>query len=155
WSGTTPFGRGLAAAQRMLAGPAPSLSSVRAGLGAGWDDLIARLLAADPASRPPTARLVLREVMRLAAGAATPTEPDLARPYPPGDPLAGILVGRRAERAALRAALERLGEGAAPVAALALVGPPGSGRRTLFEAAAREAAVAAAAGTAAAVEIWR
>ncbi len=155
WSGTTPFGRGLGAATRMLAGPAPSLSSVRAGLDAGWDDLLARLLAADPAERPASARLVLREVMRLAAGAATPTEVDLGVPYPEGDPLAGILVGRRAERAALRAALERVGEGAAPFSALALVGPPGSGRRTLFEAAAREAAVAAAAGSGAAVEIWR
>ncbi|HEY4392973.1 MAG TPA: sigma 54-interacting transcriptional regulator [Polyangia bacterium] len=155
WSGTTPFGRGLAAAQRMLAGPAPSLSSVRAGLGASWDDLVARLLAADPAERPPSARLVLREVLRLGADAATPTEIDLAVPYPEGDPLAGIFVGRRAERAAMRDALERLGEGAASVAALALVGPPGSGRRTLFEAAARETAIAAAAGTAAPVDIWR
>ncbi len=155
WSGTTPFGRGLGAAERMLAGPAPSLSSVRAGLDAGWDDLLARLLAADPAERPASARLVLREVMRLAAGAATPTEVDLGVPYPEGDPLAGILVGHRAERAAMRAALERLGDGAVPFSALALVGPPGSGRRTLFEAAAREAAVAAAAGSAAAVEIWR
>jgi len=55
----------------------------------------------------------------------------------------------------MRAALERLGEGAASVAALALVGPPGSGRATLFEAAAREAAVAAAAGTAAVIDLWR
>jgi len=47
WSGTTPFGRGLAAAQRMLGGPAPALSSVRPGLGSGWDDLVARLLAAE------------------------------------------------------------------------------------------------------------
>ncbi len=31
WSGTPPFGRGLAAAERMLAGPAPPLSSVRRG----------------------------------------------------------------------------------------------------------------------------
>jgi tetratricopeptide (TPR) repeat protein len=155
WSGATPFGRGLAAAQRMLGGPAPALSSVRAGLGPGWDELVARLLAADPAERPPSARVVLREVLRLGADAATPTELDLAVPYPEGDPLAGILVGRRAERAAMRAALERLGEGAASVAALALVGAPGSGRSTLFEASAREAAVAAAAGTAAVIDLWR
>ncbi len=155
WSGTPPFGRGLRAAERVLGGPAPPLSSVRPGLGPAWDALLERLLAADPLDRPAHARLVLREVTRLGAGAATPTEIDLQIPYPDGDPLAGIFVGRRSERAALRAALERLAEGAAPAAALALVGPPGSGRRTLFEAAARDAAVAAAAGTLAAIDIWR
>jgi len=155
WSGTPPFGRGLRAAERVLSGPAPPLSSVRPGLGPAWDGLFDRLLAADPVDRPAHARLVLREVIRLGAGAATPTEVDLQVPYPDGDPLAGMFVGRRAERATLRAALERLAEGAAPAAALALVGPPGSGRRTLFEAAARDVAVAAAAGTLAAVDIWR
>ena len=146
WSGTAPFGRGLRAAERVLGGPAPPLSSVRPGLGPAWDSLLERLLAADPVDRPAHARLVLREVTRLGAGAATPTEVDLQVPYPDGDPLAGLFVGRRAERAALRSILERLAEGAAPVAALGLVGPPGSGRRTLFEAAARDAAVASAAG---------
>jgi serine/threonine-protein kinase PknK len=155
WSGTAPFGRGLRAAERVLAGPAPALSSVRPGLGPAWDSLFERLLAADPVDRPAHARLVLREVTRLGAGAATPTEVDLRVPYPDGDPLAGMFVGRRAERAALRGALERLAEGAAPASALALVGPPGSGRRTLFEAAAREVAVAAAAGTLPAIDVWR
>ena len=155
WSGTAPFGRGLRAAERVLAGPAPALSSVRPGLGAAWDHLFERLLAADPVDRPAHARLVLREVTRLGAGDATPTEIDLQIPYPEGDPLVGMFVGRRAERAALRAALERLAEGAAPASALALVGPPGSGRRTLFEAAARDVAVAAAAGTLAAIDVWR
>jgi transcriptional regulator with GAF, ATPase, and Fis domain len=155
WSGTPPFGRGLRAAERVLGGPAPPLSSVRPGLGPAWDGLLERLLAADPVDRPAHARLVLREVTRLGAGAATPTEVDLQVPYPDGDPLAGLFVGRRAERAALRAILERLAEGAAPAAALALVGPPGSGRRTLFEVAARDVAVAAAAGTLAAIEVWR
>ena len=155
WSGTPPFGRGLRAAERVLGGPAPPLSSVRPGLGPAWDALFERLLAADPADRPAHARLVLREVTRLGAGAATPTEIDLQVPYPDGDPLAGLFVGRRAERAALRAALERLAEGAAPASALALVGPPGSGRRTLFETVARDVAVAAAAGTLAAVDVWR
>jgi serine/threonine-protein kinase PknK len=155
WSGTAPFGRGLRAAERALGGPAPPLSSVRPGLGPAWDRLFDRLLAADPVDRPAHARLVLREVTRLAAGAATPTEVDLQIPYPDGDPLAGLFVGRRAERAALRATFERLAEGAAPAGALALVGPPGSGRRTLFEVAARDAAVAAAAGTLGAVDVWR
>ncbi|HLK88826.1 MAG TPA: sigma 54-interacting transcriptional regulator [Polyangia bacterium] len=155
WSGAPPFGRGLRAAERMLAGPAPPLSAVRPGLGEGWDALCARLLAADPADRPASARLVLREVTRLAAGAATPTEIDLEVPYGDGDPLAGIFVGRKGERAALRAALERLAEGAATTSALALVGAPGAGRRTLFEAVARDLAVAAAAGALPALEIWR
>ena len=155
WSGAAPFGRGLRAAERMLAGTAPLLSSIRPGLEGGWDDLLARMLAADPADRPASARLVLREVTRLAAGAATPTEIDLQIPHPDGDPLAGIFVGRKSERAALRGLLERLAEGAAPVSALALIGAPGAGRRTLFEAAAREAAVAAAAGTLGAIELWR
>ncbi len=155
WSGTAPFGRGLRAAERVLGGPAPPLSSVRPGLGPAWDGLFDRLLAADPVDRPAHARLVLREVTRLGAGAATPTEVDLQVPYPDGDPLAGLFVGRRAERAALRGILERLAEGAAPAAALALVGPPGSGRRTLFEVAARDAAVAAAAGALGAIDVWR
>jgi serine/threonine-protein kinase PknK len=155
WSGTPPFGRGLRAAERVLAGPAPPLSSVRPGLGTEWDALLERLLAADPSERPAHARLVLREVTRLARGAATPTEVDLQVPYPDGDPLAGIFVGRRVERAALRAALERLAEGGAPASALALVGAPGAGRRTLFESVARDVAVAAAAGTLAPIEIWR
>jgi transcriptional regulator with GAF, ATPase, and Fis domain len=145
----------LAAVQRVLSEPAPILSSIRAGLGDGWDGLIARLLAADPGERPGSAREVLREVIRLSAGADTPAEVDLGVPFPEGDPLAGVFVGRRAERAALRAILDRLAEGAVPVSALALVGAPGAGRRTLFDVVAREVAVAGAAGTAPVVEFWR
>src|SRR6185503_12685897 len=155
WSGAAPFGRGLPAVQRMLSEPAPLLSSIRPGLGEGWDALIARLLSADPGERPASARELLREVIRLSAGADTPAEIDLGVPYPDGDPLAGLFVGRRAERAALRGALERLADGAAPASTLALVGAPGAGRRTLFDVAARELAVAGAAGTTPVVQIWR
>jgi serine/threonine-protein kinase PknK len=155
WSGTSPFGRGLPAVERMLAGRAPPLSSIRVGLGEGWDGLLDRLLSSDPVLRPASARELLREVMRLSAGAATPTEVDLAVPYPEGDPLAGIVVGRRSERIALRAALDRLSEGAAADSAVALVGGAGAGRRTLFELVARDVAVAAAAGTMAPITIWR
>jgi transcriptional regulator with GAF, ATPase, and Fis domain len=155
WSGAPPFGRGLPAVQRMLTEPAPALSSVRSGLGEGWDRLLARLLASDPGGRPASARELLREVIRLSAGADTPAEIDLGVPYPEGDPLAGLFVGRRAERAALRAALERLADGAAPVSTLALVGAPGAGRRTLFDVAARDLAVAGAAGTAPLIQLWR
>jgi len=155
WSGTAPFGQGLAAVRRMLEGRAPALSSIRPGLEDGWDRLLDRLLAAEAAERPGSAREVLREIRRLSAGAATPTEVDLAVPYPEGDPLAGIVVGRRNERAALRAVLDKLADGMAPVSTCALVGAAGSGRRTLFEVSAREVAMAAAAGTAATIEIWR
>jgi len=155
WSGAAPFGRGLPAVQRMLSEPAPLLSSIRPGLGDGWDALIARLLAADPGERPASARELLREVIRLSAGAETPAEVDLGVPYPEGDPLAGIFVGRRPERSALRAVVDRLAESAAPVSTLALVGAPGAGRRALFDVVAREIAVAGAAGIAPAVRFWR
>src|SRR5262245_21432564 len=129
WTGAPPFGRGLAAVQRMLSEPAPPLSSIRPGLGEGWDQLVARLLAADANERPASARELLREVIRLSAGAETPAEVDLGVPYPEGDPLAGIFVGRRVERSALRAALDRLADGAAPVAAPVLVGAARSALR--------------------------
>ena len=125
------------------------------GLGEGWDRLIARLLAADPGERPASAREVLREVIRLSAGADTPAEVDLGVPYPEGDPLAGIFVGRRAERAALRGILDRLAEGASPVSTLVLAGAPGAGRRALFDVVAREVTVAGTAGTSPAVHFWR
>ena len=153
WSGTAPFGRGLPAVQRMLSDAAPVLSSIRPGLGEGWDRLFARLLSADPSGRPGSARELLREIVRLSAGADTPAEVNLGVPYPEGDPLAGIVVGRRAERATLRAALDRLAEGAATAATLLLVGAPGSGRRTLFDVVARDVAVAGAAGALPAIEI--
>jgi transcriptional regulator with GAF, ATPase, and Fis domain/tetratricopeptide (TPR) repeat protein len=155
WSGAPPFGRGLTAVQRVLTEPAPVLSSIRPGLGEGWDRLIARLLAADPGERPASAREVLREVIRLSAGANTPAEVDLGVPYPEGDPLAGIFVGRRAERAALRGILDRLAEGACPVSTLVLAGAPGAGRRALFDVVAREVTVAGTAGTSPAVHFWR
>jgi tetratricopeptide (TPR) repeat protein len=155
WSGTSPFGLGLPAVQRMLEGRAPTLSSIRPGLDGGWDRLLDRLVAPDAAERPGSAREILREIRRLSSGSATPTEVDLAVPYPEGDPLAGIVVGRRSERAALRAAFDKLSDGMAPASTLVLVGAVGSGRRTLFEVGAREVSMAAAAGTTATIEIWR
>ncbi|HVY39860.1 MAG TPA: serine/threonine-protein kinase, partial [Polyangia bacterium] len=137
WSGAPPFGHGLAAAQRTLAGPPPALSTVRAGLGVGWDRLLDGLLAGDPGDRPAGARVVLREIARLSGGIAD-AGAELEVPYPDGDPLAGVFVGRRAERRALRAALEALGDGSPTHAVVALVGAPGSGRRALFEAVARD-----------------
>jgi serine/threonine-protein kinase PknK len=154
WTGTAPFGRGLAAVQRMLGGPAPAVSTIRPGLGQGWARLLERLLAAEPGQRPTSARLLLREIARLAEGADA-LEADLEPPQPDGDPLAGLFVGRRAQRDIIRRALESMAERAPVTPVVALVGAPGSGRRTLFEAAARDMAVAAAAEGTAAPEIWR
>ena len=155
WTGVAPFGVGLPAVQRMLTGRAPSLSSIRAGLPEAWDRILDRLLAPDPRERPASARELLREVRRARGGNETPTEVDLAVPHPAGDPLEGVVVGRAAERETLRAALERVAEGASASAVMAVVGAPGSGRGTLIDAAARELAVAVTAGAARDVELWR
>ncbi|HEV3030087.1 MAG TPA: serine/threonine-protein kinase, partial [Polyangia bacterium] len=146
WTGAAPFGSGLPAVQRMLSGRAPALSSVRPGLSEAWDRIIDRLLAPDPRERTPSARQLLREIQRAGAGKDTPTEVDLGVPYPEGDPLEGLVVGRAVEREAVRAALERLADGAAPRSVVAVVGGPGSGRRTLIDAVAREVTVAMTAG---------
>ncbi len=155
WTGAPPFGAGVAAVQRMLTGRAPTLSSVRAGLPVAWDRLLERLLAPDSRDRPSSARQLLREIGRAVANGETPTEVDLGVPYPAGDPLEGVFVGRAAEREALRRGLERLADGEAAHAVIALVGAPGSGRRTLVEAVARDVDVAVAAGVLPDVEILR
>src|SRR5213075_2095955 len=117
-----PFGVGLVAVQRMLTSRAPSLSSVRPGLPEAWDHIVDRLLASDARDRPASARQLLRDIQRASAGAGTVADPaaDLSVPHPEGDPLDGLVVGRAAEREALRAVLERLAEGAAPRAVVAV-----------------------------------
>jgi transcriptional regulator with GAF, ATPase, and Fis domain/Tfp pilus assembly protein PilF len=155
WTGTAPFGSGLAAVQRMLTGRAPALSSVRPGLPEAWDRILDRLLAPDPRERTPSARQLLREIRRASAGADAPAELDLGVPYPEGDPLEGLFVGRAAEREALRGAFERVADGAASHSVVVVAGAPGSGRSTLIDAAAREAAVAVAAGVLHDVEVVR
>ncbi len=155
YCGAAPFGRGLAAAERMLAGPPPTISSIRPGLPEEWDRLFAALLAADPGVRPRNARELLRQLMRLTGAAETATELDLGVPYPEGDPLAGVVVGRQAERSVLRAALDRLAAGVADTSLVSLVGAAGSGRHTLFELVARDVAIAVAAGAMPAVDVWR
>ncbi|HVZ75428.1 MAG TPA: serine/threonine-protein kinase, partial [Polyangia bacterium] len=154
WTGAPPFGHGLAAVQRMLTTRAPRLSAVRAGLPPAWDDLGAALLASEAAQRPASARDVLRLVAR-ASHDGTPSLGDFSAPFPEGDPLEGVFVGRAAERETLRRALEPLAEGAAPRAAIAVVGAPGSGRRTLIESVVREVALAAAAGVTTEVHVAR
>ncbi|MDB4981006.1 MAG: serine/threonine protein kinase, partial [Myxococcales bacterium] len=146
WTGAAPFGRGLAAVQRMLTTRAPSLASVRSGLTPAWDALVASMLAPEVGARPASARQVLAAIARASVDAGERAEADLGVPYPAGDPLEGVFVGRGLEREAALAVLERLAEGAAPRAALVVVGAPGSGRRTLIEVVARELALGAAAG---------
>jgi transcriptional regulator with GAF, ATPase, and Fis domain/tetratricopeptide (TPR) repeat protein len=155
WTGATPFGRGLSAAQRMLTSRAPRLSSVRGGLPEAWDGLLERLLAPEPRARPASARQLLRELGRIIDGAETSTVADLGVPHPEGDPLEGLFVGRAGERGLVRVALERLAEGAATHAVVAVVGPPGSGRRTLIDGAERELAIAVAAGVSPDVRVVR
>jgi transcriptional regulator with GAF, ATPase, and Fis domain len=155
WTGATPFGVGLPAVQRMLTSRAPALSSVRPGLSEAWDRIVERLLAPEPRDRPASARQLLRDLQRAGAGASDDAAADLGVPHPEGDPLDGLVVGRAAERETLRAVLERLADGTAPKAVVAIVGAPGSGRRTLIEGALRELAVAGAAGVLPAVEVWQ
>jgi transcriptional regulator with GAF, ATPase, and Fis domain len=155
WTGAAPFGTGLPAVQRMLTGRAPALSSVRPGLSEEWDRIVDGLLAPDPRERTPSARQLLRDARRAIAGPGTPTELDLGVPYPEGDPLEGLVVGRAAEREALRGAVERLADGAAARSVVAIVGAPGSGRRTLIDGVVREAAVAVTAGVMRDVELVR
>jgi transcriptional regulator with GAF, ATPase, and Fis domain len=164
WTGGPPFGRGMPAVQRMLAGPAPALSAVRGGLGPEWDRIVARLLAPNARDRPRSARELAREIIRASRGDDTPIEIDLGVPHPDGDPLEGLFVGRGPERESLRSLVERFAEGlGAPAAAagagaralVAVVGQPGAGRRTLIEHVVRDLAVATAAGVLPPVEVWR
>src|SRR5262249_30281666 len=114
--------------------------------GPAWDGVIARLLQNAPGDRIGSARELLRAVVRIQSGDAAPLEVDLEAPYPAGDPLAGILVGRNADAAALMAAAEPLAEGASPSVVVAVHGPPGSGRRTLLESFCRDLRIARGAG---------
>jgi hypothetical protein len=110
----------------MLSEPAPALSSIRPGLGDGWDALIARLLAADPGERPASARELLREVIRCPRAPTRPPRSIWAFPIPrairwPASSSAAARAGGAARGP------RRLAEGAAPVSTLALVGAPGRG----------------------------
>ena len=146
WTGTGPFGQGAESVPRLLTRPAPRLSAARPGLGADWDDLVSALLRSSPNDRPSSARQVLRQLKRLTP-TAKDTDPagsapdDLLPPYPGGDILAGVFVGRDRERAVLVDALRGLARGEAPLSVIALVGPEGVGRRSLIEQALREHAL--------------
>jgi transcriptional regulator with GAF, ATPase, and Fis domain len=153
WTGAPPFGAGIEAVQRMLSGRAPQLSTVREGLSGAWDGIVAKLLEPRPEDRHASARELLREVTLAIGSAASgftdgappPVDLDLRAPHPEGDPLAGIFVGRRAEREVLHLALERLAEGTVARSVVAVVGSLGSGRRTLIDLALRDARIESAA----------
>ena len=155
WAGAPPFGVGLPAVQRMLSAPAPRLSAIRGGLAVAWDDILARLLAARPQDRYPSAREALRDIARAIAGEGAGIDLDLQAPFPGGDPLGGVVVGRTPELTAVRLLVDRLAEGSAPAAVAAIVGTGGSGRRTVIEGGVREAAIARAAGLLPPFVVWR
>ena len=138
WTDVPPFGVGMEAVRRLMEGPPPAPSSLCPGLPAKWDALLGRLMALAAEHRPGSARELLREIHRILPDGVTPVELDLSVPYPAGDPLAGVLVGRGKEERALWALLERLAEGNAPSVVVTVSGPPGSGRRTLIRRVLRD-----------------
>jgi transcriptional regulator with GAF, ATPase, and Fis domain/tetratricopeptide (TPR) repeat protein len=172
WTGAAPFGVGGPSLQRLLSpAPAPAASSLRPGLGDGWDRLLGDLLERDPGRRPRSARMVLKRIRDIAGSALAPAgtraEPGAAvlAPFPGGDPLAGIFVGpeRARARARLADALDGLlmppsarrvdGTAGSAVPVIAVVGAEGIGRRTLIRAALRESALRRLSRPGAALEI--
>jgi serine/threonine-protein kinase PknK len=142
WTGVPPFGVGMEAIRRLMEGPAATPSSLYPGLPAEWDDLLGRLMAPAIEDRPASAATLLREIRRLRPEGATPFEMDLTVPHPAGDPLAGLLVGRKKEQRALSILLERLAEGTASASVVTISGPSGSGRRSLIQRVLRDARLA-------------
>jgi serine/threonine-protein kinase PknK len=142
WTEVPPFGVGMEAVRRLMEGPPPAASSLRPGLPAEWDSLLGRLMALTTEQRPASARELLREIRRILPDGEPCVELDLSVPHPAGDPLAGLLVGRDKEEHALWALVERLAEGNAPCVAVAVSGPPGSGRRALIRRVLRDVRLA-------------
>ena len=142
WTGVPPFGVGMEAVRRLMESPPPTPSVLCPGLPAAWDALLGRLLAVASENRPASARDLLREIRRILPNNVTPVELDLSVPYPAGDPLAGLLVGRAKQTQALWALVERLAEGNAPAGVVTVSGPPGSGRRTLIRRVLRDVRLA-------------
>ncbi|HEX2659065.1 MAG TPA: serine/threonine-protein kinase, partial [Polyangia bacterium] len=154
WTGQPPFGQGVDAVARTLAGEPAKLSSLRAGLSPGWDQLIAELLGPTPTDRPSSSRQVLLRLAGLGA-AAPPASPGLLPPHPAGDPLSGIFVGRAAELAALDSALAALAEGSVRHSVIALVGAEGAGRRALLDVCLQRHAIRQLGGTEPSIELFR
>ena len=142
WAGTPPFGLGLEAVKQAWHGPPAPPSSLYPGLPPAWDGLLLGLLASDVEDRPASARETLQIIRRELPGQASTVDSDLGVPFPVGDPLAGVVVGRSEELSILRQHLDRLAEGAADTNVVCIVGAPGSGRHTLIQRALREARLA-------------
>ena len=142
WTGVPPFGVGMEAVRRLMEGPPLAASALCPGLPKDWDALLGRLMAVAIEERPASARDLLREIRHILPDNVTPVELDLSVLHPAGDPLAGLVVGRAKEERAFWALVERLAEGNAPAAVVAVVGPLGSGRRTLVRRVLRDVRLA-------------
>ena len=142
WAGIPPFGFGMEAVRQIWQGQPTAPSALHPGLPPAWDRLLMGLLAADVEDRPASARETLQVIRRELPGHALSVETDLGIPFPAGDPLAGVVVGRSEELATLRRHLEQLAEGMGAVSVFCIVGAPGSGRHTLIRRVLREARLA-------------
>ncbi len=151
WTAVAPFGVGTESARRIWEAPATPPSALCPGLAPEWDELLCRLLAFAPEARPASARELLRLIHNRIPDPNLTVE--LCPPAPAGDPLAGVLVGRREQQRALLRTLEQLAEGAAPTAVVTVSGPPGSGRRSLIARVLRDARLGLLSGAMPALQI--
>ena len=142
WTGIPPFGLGMESVKRTWQGQPSAPSTLHPGLPSAWDHLLLNLLAAAVEDRPGSAREVLQAIRRELPGHKSSVESDLGTPFPAGDPLAGVVVGRSEEQVSIGRHIERLAEGASEVSVLCIVGSTGSGRHTLLRRALREARLA-------------
>jgi len=142
WTGVPPFGVGMEAVRRLMEGAAPTPSSLCPGLPPEWDVLLGRLMAVATEARPASARDLLRDIRRIFPDVVASVDLELSVPYPIGDPLAGLVVGRAREERTLWALLERLAEGNAAAAVATVSGRTGAGRRTLIRRVLRDARLA-------------
>jgi len=147
WTGAPPFGLGLDAVKRIWQGPPAPPSSLHPGLPPAWDALLLGLIAAEAEDRPTSAREALKAIRLELPGQVATIESDLGAPYPAGDPLAGLVVGRAAEQGTLRRQLEHLADGASETSVVCVVGAPGAGKRTVIQRALRDARMAMVAQT--------